>query len=81
MGEVVDLTVEILKDIRQEIRGLREDQRAMAEEQHAMAGEQVAIREELHGVNGRLDNLIDLSGRAWRGLERRVRRLERHAGF
>jgi hypothetical protein len=41
-----ELTTQILKDIRSEIRGLREDQRALADHQRAFA-EQVMQRFEI----------------------------------
>jgi methyl-accepting chemotaxis protein len=54
-----NLTVHVLREIRDEIVGLREDQRAMREDQHAMREDQRAMREEIHGMrhdlNGRLD--------------------------
>ena len=42
-----DLTTQILKDIRSEIRGLRDDQRALADQQRAFAEHQQRFAEQV----------------------------------
>jgi tetrahydromethanopterin S-methyltransferase subunit G len=98
MGEAMSITVEILKDIRDDIRGMREESRngfaaVNARLDHlenrvdqtnvhlARLDERMdGLSARVDQTNTRLDNLIALSGRSWRDLERRVRKLERHAG-
>ena len=77
-GKVVDVTVRILTQIRDEIRGLRE-------EFVELRGEFVELRREtregLAAVNARLENLRDLAGDRYRSLDSRVRVLEERAGI
>ena len=94
MGDVVSLTVEILKDIRDEMRGVNvrlervETQQVQTNTRllqiEARQAETNARLDQtnarLEQTNSRLDNLIVLNGRGWRDLERRVRRLERQSG-
>jgi hypothetical protein len=62
-GDVHDLTVEILRSIRDEIRAMREE-----------------MRVGFHGVQARIDNLVEFTGERWRDHEQRLRRLERRRG-
>jgi len=73
MGDVVDLTVEILKQIRDEIIGMKGEIVAMKSE---ICGLRVEVRE----TNARLDHLVEFSGERWRALDRRVTELERRVG-
>jgi hypothetical protein len=97
-----DITIEVLKGIREDIRsltdvsrkhgnsidGLRKDVRTLAEisrEQGrridrmaaAMVRGFTGLNERIDQTNERLDNLRDLAGGLYRGLERRVGDLER----
>ena len=60
--EPTDLTVRILQEIRDDVRGLREEQRATREEQRA-------TREELHGTREELRTFIELATARFEVLE------------
>jgi hypothetical protein len=79
-GEVVNLTVSILRSIRDELRELNErvDQRFGALEQRLGALESTTARG-FEAVTVRLENIRDFSGERWRDHERRIRRLEARA--
>lgn len=80
MGEVVSLTLEILKDIRDEVRGLREDVRGTNTRLDRVEGRILQLDAQQAQTNVRLDHLLDLSSRSWRDLERRVTALEQRTG-
>jgi hypothetical protein len=83
-GQVVDVTVEILKGIREEIRELRKDTNARFEAlETATTRLETATIQGFEGVharleitNRRLDHLIDFAGERYRDHEERLRRLE-----
>ena len=74
MGDVVDLTVEILKDIRNEIRGTNERLSRLEEGMNRRLDE---VNGRLDHLNTRVDHLIDFTGKMWRDHERRIRKIER----
>lgn len=87
-GTMSDLTIEVLKSIRDEVRGLRGEVVELRGEVVELRGEVGGLRNEvgdlrtemragLAQVNGRLDNLIAISGSRYLDLERRVTALER----
>jgi hypothetical protein len=91
-GKVADLTVTILKEIRDEMRGMREE---MREELGSVRGEIHDLRTETNerfvalesttargfeAVTARLEHLRDFAGERWRDHEERIRRLEARAG-
>lgn len=95
MGGVANLTVEILGQIRDEVRGTNKRldglttrvdrletrlgnlENQMAETNSRLRMVEAAILQ----ANSRLDRLIELSGKSWRDLERRVRKIEKHGGL
>jgi hypothetical protein len=72
-GEVVNLTVSILRNIRDELREL--NGRIGVVEQRLGTLESTTGRG-FEAVTARLENIRDFSGERWRDLERRVRKLE-----
>ena len=72
-GEVVNLTVSILRNIRDELREL--NGRIGGVEQRLGTLESTAGRG-FEAVTARLENICDFSGERWRELEKRVRKLE-----
>ncbi len=92
MGDVTNLTVEILAQIRDELVGLREEVRTrlssldtrLSNLENLVTDMNARLRmveAALLQTNTRLDNLVELSGKAWRDLERRVRKPEKHVGL
>ena len=90
MSNVSDLTLEVLKNIRTELKGLREDTRkemgALREELRDEIG---ALREEtragfaevntrLDGLNHRIDGVLKIVGTHYADHETRLRRIEQH---
>lgn len=73
-GQVYDLTVEILKSIREEVRGLREE---MREELRGVNTRLDATNKRLDGTNARIDHLVGFTRERWRDHEERLRRLEK----
>ena len=73
-GSVADITVEILKDIRTELRALK---KTTAEGFAAMNGRLDATNGRLDTVVARLENLRDPAGDRYRDHEDRIRTLER----
>jgi hypothetical protein len=93
-GEVENLTVVILREIRDEIRELRADTNArFAEVDHhlgsldqrvgslekGLATLEATTARGFEAVTARLENLRDFSGELWRDHEQRLRKLESHA--
>jgi predicted nuclease with TOPRIM domain len=85
-GKMADLTIEVLKDIRAEMRGMRgelvevrDDMRGMRGELHelrgdvrALQGEIHEVRGELHGLNGRVDTLNERVDSGFAGVNHRL---------
>ena len=76
---VSDLTLEVLKNIRAELKGLREESRiglaALREEMHAGFE---SVNERLDLVNERIDGVLKIVGTHHTDHEARLRRIERH---
>ncbi len=75
-NDVSDLTIEVLKDIREEMRGMRA-------ELHEVRGELHGLNERVEtgfaSVNQRLDSVLKIVDHG--ELESRVKRIEDHLGF
>jgi len=69
-GSMSDLTVEILKDIRAELRKQGGD----------LAGLRVEMRERLDTLTARIENIRDFAGERYRDHEERLRGLEQRIG-
>ena len=70
-GTVADITVEILRGIREELRMLREDTNAR------FATLERATVEGFAKLESRFDHLLDFAGERYRDHEERIRILER----
>ena len=89
MSNVSDLTIEVLKDIREELRSLRGDLNTLTERVEtgfATVNARVdALTERVEtgfaGVNRRLDGVLEITGRHHTQLESRVARIEDHLGL
>ena len=77
MAEVHDIVPELLRSIRDEMRGMRADIGELRQETRAGLSE---LRVSLAVTNERLDKLVENTGTHWRDLEVRVRKLEQAAG-
>ena len=90
-SSLADVTVEILKGIRDEIAGLRKDTnlrfgglegeiRELRTEMHELRSDidslETATIRGFEGVAARLENIRDFAGERWRDHEERIRRLE-----
>lgn len=79
MSNVSDLTLEVLKDIRTELRELRE------RVETDVVPELRALRDRVEtgfaGVNQRLDSVLAIAGTHHVKLESRVTRIEDHLGL
>jgi methyl-accepting chemotaxis protein len=88
-----DLTLEVLKDIRADIREMKGDIREMTGDIREMKGDISELRSEMHDgfetlasaiVTGfaetdrRIDTVIDIAGRHHADLDTRVTRIEEH---
>ena len=83
-GTVRDLTVEILKDIRTEMRGLRGELTELRGEvthlredtNRRFEAMQETMAEGFAKVNARFDHVLEFAGNYYRDHEERIRRLE-----
>ena len=76
-----DLTVAILRSIRDELTSLRRELRGeMSELRGEMRTGFAEVHSGLATVTARLENIRDLAGDKWRDHEHRIKRLERRAG-
>ena len=73
-GQLANLTVEILKQIRDGIGALRDELKTEMCELRVDVGE---LSDRVGKLNGRFDHLLDFSGDRYRNLERRIKVLER----
>ena len=73
MSGVHDLTVTVLREIRDGIGEVREQ---VAETNRRLDRNQAETNTRLDAMNDRLDNVIDIAGGGWRSHERRLARLE-----
>lgn len=71
-GSVADLTVEVLKDIRSELR--QSNERLGRVETRLEA-----VDEGIGQLNERFDHLLQISGKRWQDHDRRIRVLESRA--
>lgn len=79
--QVENLTVQILRGIRQELRDLRGDMNTRLDSlTERVDGLERATISGFEGVHRRLETLRDLAGDHWRDHEARIRRLETHTG-
>ena len=79
---MADLTIEVLKDIRGEIRELRgEISTRLDALTERVDGLSERVEAGFTGVNHRLDNVIKIVGTHHHELESRVKRIEDHLGL
>jgi hypothetical protein len=85
-NDMPDLTLEVLKDIRTELREMKTDMRGLKTDMHELRSEMQAGFKVLADAiitgfvetDRRLDTVIDITGRHHVGLETRVARIEAH---
>ena len=76
MADVADITVEILRDIRDDMRDMRDGMHGLRDGMRGLRGDMRDLREAVDQTNARLDNLIELAGGRWRNHEERIEGLE-----
>ena len=83
--KVSDITVEILKDIRDEIKGLREDTNERFEQMdkrfERMEGDIAQIRNDMSHIVSRFDNDLILMASDMENVKRRLQACEQRLGI
>ncbi len=83
--DIPTLTLEVLKDIRGDMREMKgdihemkADMRQMNHRMENVEGELKTLTKEVKTLNGRFDHFLEFGGEAHRELDRRVAKLESH---